>query len=383
MDAEFNDIFSAPENQIFRVVFFPDRVYHARYLNATRSRRYRYNVREVRNAVGILVMKGEVFLDDKFLCNFVRVEYKPERLVELSREQGRLLGSKLKAWLQLRPEDAAKTAESTVTLHYCPWIEAYQVELWGTLEAPEGSRHDYKILEQLGKDRPITRIRSFAAALGTTEAELRALKRVELAFREHDFDPVYDTRIDKVEWDNNYMRSYQAPNDPAPSSSRNTVEVKNYQLDFQRGWFLNADEVQPVRYLNAMMDPGNPDAREGNIIDMRWLVQRELGSSLIFFHEVTIPPGAVEGTHRHIGTEELYYITQGTGIAYLGANDDPALKDAKTVKRQVYGYDDPKDCKELAVRPGSVIYTKSGGIHGIRNTGTEPLKFVAFLYHTS
>ena len=33
--------------------------------------------------------------------------------------------------------------------------------------------------------------------------------------------------------------------------------------------------------------------------------------------------------------------------------------------------------------PGSVIYTKSGGVHGIRNPGSEPLKFVAFLYHTT
>ena len=41
--------------------------------------------------------------------------------------------------------------------------------------------------------------------------------------------------------------------------------------------------------------------------------------------------------------------------------------------------------KELPVRPGSMIYTKSGGMHGIRNPAgnTEPLKFVAFLYHSA
>ena len=54
----FNDIFTEPQNEIFKVVFFPDRVYHAQYLNATRSPRYRYNVREVRNVIGIMVMKG-------------------------------------------------------------------------------------------------------------------------------------------------------------------------------------------------------------------------------------------------------------------------------------------------------------------------------------
>ena len=40
-------------------------------------------------------------------------------------------------------------------------------------------------------------------------------------------------------------------------------------------------------------------------------------------------------------------------------------------------------CKELPVKPGNIIYTKSGGIHGIRNDGATPLKFVAYLYHSS
>jgi oxalate decarboxylase/phosphoglucose isomerase-like protein (cupin superfamily) len=35
------------------------------------------------------------------------------------------------------------------------------------------------------------------------------------------------------------------------------------------------------------------------------------------------------------------------------------------------------------VKPGSVIFTKSGGMHGIRNTGNADLKFVAFLYHST
>jgi oxalate decarboxylase/phosphoglucose isomerase-like protein (cupin superfamily) len=28
------------------------------------------------------------------------------------------------------------------------------------------------------------------------------------------------------------------------------------------------------------------------------------------------------------------------------------------------------------------VFLKSGGIHGIRNDGQKPLKFVAFLYHS-
>ena len=104
---------------------------------------------------------------------------------------------------------------------------------------------------------------------------------------------------------------------------------------------------------------------------------------MVFFHEVTIPPGTIEGTHQHIGSEELYFITEGKGFAYMREGDDPAA-DAKypTVTREIYGIGSRR-CKELPVQPGSIIFTKSGGMHGIRNDGSEPLRFVAFLYHTA
>ena len=72
----------------------------------------------------------------------------------------------------------------------------------------------------------------------------------------------------------------------------------------------------------------------------------------------------------------------GKGVAYLGESDDPAIADLPTVERKIFGLD-PQPCKEIAVETGSVILTKSGGIHGIRNQGSQPLKFVAFLYHAS
>jgi mannose-6-phosphate isomerase-like protein (cupin superfamily) len=100
---------------------------------------------------------------------------------------------------------------------------------------------------------------------------------------------------------------------------------------------------------------------------------------------VTIPPHTVEGTHQHIGSEELYYVFEGRGIAYMGAGDDPGLAKDDTipvVPRHIFGLD-PQPCKKLEVGPGSVIYTKSGGIHGIENPNDEPLRFVAFLYHST
>jgi oxalate decarboxylase/phosphoglucose isomerase-like protein (cupin superfamily) len=79
----------------------------------------------------------------------------------------------------------------------------------------------------------------------------------------------------------------------------------------------------------------------------------------------------------------LYCIVEGNGIAYMGDNDDPTVDSKyKRVNREIYGLG-ISACREVPVQPGSVIYTKSGGIHGIRNPTTEPLRFVAFLYHTS
>jgi len=140
-----------------------------------------------------------------------------------------------------------------------------------------------------------------------------------------------------------------------------------------------------------MMNTGNPSGGPNNIIEMRWILQQELGGSLVFFHEVTIPPGTMEGTHQHIGSEELYYITEGEGFAYMGGNDDPALAalppddpNFPLVTRDIYGLD-PKPCRRVRVQPGSVIFTKSGGVHGIENPDPNgpPLRFVAFLYHST
>jgi len=377
MDTRFDDLFTHPENAIFKVVFYPDRVYHAQYLNATRSPRYRYNVQEVRSQADITLLKGQVFMDGLPYSNFLRIEYRAGRLVELARERGRFLRGELLAWLRLHP-DTPDAVEATVKLRHCRWIDAYQVELWQTLEAPANNHHDLQVLDLMGADGDITHVAGFDAAL----ADIKALRRVEIACRENDRDLPFGYAINEPEWDNNYLRSHQVPNVPQPNSDQNTVADQNYLIDFQRGWYLQSDEVEPVRYENALMNPDNPERSPGNLVEMRWMLQRELGGTLVFFHEVTIPPGKVEGTHRHIGTEELYYIVSGAGIAYLGEGDDPKIAHLPLVERDIFGLG-PRPCREVPVRPGSIIYTKSGGIHGIRNPGTQPLKFVSVLYHSS
>jgi oxalate decarboxylase/phosphoglucose isomerase-like protein (cupin superfamily) len=388
MNGQFNNIQNTPDNQIFQVVFFPDRIYHARYLNATRCSRYRYYVHEVRNAWDSTLMKGLVFLDGLLLANFIRLDYRAGRLVEQAREQNRFLEDSVLVNLSLIHADSTKNASAQVRMHFDAWIDAYQVEIWDSLEPPPTKHHNAKVANMMGREGSITRVRAFNPALSDADN----INQVTVAFRESDIDVPSGFQIGNPQWDNNYGRTYQVPNTQEPSAGQNTVEVDNYLLDFQRGWFFQKvrDDVTPVRYKNAMTENTSADYNlpgpNDNTIEMRWVVQRQLGSSIVYFHEVTIPPGTVEGTHQHIGSEELYYIFEGNGIAYMGDGDDPNLNDdAKYPLKVVDIFGLPKHAvRELHVEPGSVIYTKSGGIHGIRNLDpVNPLRFVAFGYQSS
>jgi mannose-6-phosphate isomerase-like protein (cupin superfamily) len=385
MDPRFNDIFTDVTNDVFQVVFYPDRVYHAAYFNATRSSRYRYNVLEVRNGFDITVLKAEVYMDGVFLSNVLRVEYRAGRLTEVARERDRFLRETVLMQIHLLDPDAPPDARpqgpsALLQLHYDKWINAYQAEIWESVAPPVRKWHDFKVLDQIGRLGPITSVFEFKPLIQT----IKRLRRLELSFRENEVDLPFGYRITNPQWDNNYLRNHQVPNTADPSSDQNTVGDGCYLIDFQRGYhFDNIDEVAPVRYRNGMMEPDHPEARPDNVIEMRWVLQREFASSVVFFHKVTIPPGTIEGTHRHIGTEELYCIVEGEGIAYMGENDDPATERFPVVERRLYGLGTER-CREIPVKPGSVIFTKSGGIHGIRNPSPDtPLRFVAFLYHTS
>jgi mannose-6-phosphate isomerase-like protein (cupin superfamily) len=381
MDQRFSDIFSRPDNEVFRVVFYPDRIYHAAYLNATVSQRYRYNVLEVRNKHDITLIKAQVYQDGQFLANVLRVEYHATRLNETTREKGRLLQSAVMGNLSVTTNEGV-TLSTSLKLNYDSWIRAYQCEIWDTLDPVAGNRHHFKVLAQMGKDGSITHIPRFDDAL----KNMRELKVFSLVFRENNVDEPFGYKINDPTEDNDYLRSYQVPNTSKPSSPENTVAVNNYLVNFQRGWFLNSKDVTPVRYSNAMMETINPAYRPDgtNIVEMKWILQRELGGNLVYFHEVNVTPGSFEGVHQHIGSEELYYFVSGEGIAYMGNDDDPASEDKyPTVKQQIYCIGD-KPVKELPVKPGNIIYTKSGGIHGVRNTSSkDPLIFVAFGYHCS
>jgi mannose-6-phosphate isomerase-like protein (cupin superfamily) len=70
--------------------------------------------------------------------------------------------------------------------------------------------------------------------------------------------------------------------------------------------------------------------------------------------ELTLPPGASIGNHRHDSETEYFLILSGTGTV----NDNGT---------------------EVLVKPGDAVITGNGAAHCIKNTGTVPLVFHAII----
>ena len=75
------------------------------------------------------------------------------------------------------------------------------------------------------------------------------------------------------------------------------------------------------------------------------------------FAEVTIPVGSALGYHEHLGESETYYIIAGEG----DYNDNGTIR---------------------PVKKGDMTFTPSGSGHGMTNTGTEELIFIALIQLT-
>ncbi len=126
------------------------------------------------------------------------------------------------------------------------------MEIWETLEAPPNMKHDFSVLDMMGRHGSITRVKAFNPAI----KELKQLKRLELSYRENDRDLPFGYKINEPQWDNNFEGSHQEPRSNVPSdNANNTIQDLNYAINFQRGWYFSdiREQVKPVRYLNAMM----------------------------------------------------------------------------------------------------------------------------------
>ena len=92
----------------------------------------------------------------------------------------------------------------------------------------------------------------------------------------------------------------------------------------------------------------------GFIMKEALITGEELGEHCKMFSRVTIKPGCELGHHEHHGETEPYYVLSGSGM-----------------------YDD--NGKAVPIEAGDVTFCKDGDGHGVKNTGTEDLVFVALI----
>ena len=114
------------------------------------------------------------------------------------------------------------------------------------------------------------------------------------------------------------------------------------------------------RHTSEMLTQHNENMRGGKgTVTVKHLLQPDelLGKGRLFA-ELTVPPGASVGLHRHEGDVEAYYILQGQG-RYLN-NDD------------VY-----------EVQAGDLTLVDDHNCHGIENIGDGPLKLIGLILFTA
>ena len=79
-----------------------------------------------------------------------------------------------------------------------------------------------------------------------------------------------------------------------------------------------------------------------------------MNPKVTLFSHARLAPGEQVDYHSHEGEFEIYYILTGTGIY----NDNGT---------------------EVPVAPGAITHNPSGSSHGLKNTGSETLEFIALI----
>jgi mannose-6-phosphate isomerase-like protein (cupin superfamily) len=68
---------------------------------------------------------------------------------------------------------------------------------------------------------------------------------------------------------------------------------------------------------------------------------------------VIVEPGKATHTHKHVDTEQIFYIVQGTGAVVIGRGK-----------------------KEYPIRPGQVVKIPPSTFHSVRTVGRKALRYI-------
>ncbi len=106
----------------------------------------------------------------------------------------------------------------------------------------------------------------------------------------------------------------------------------------------------PVKRLGALtLERVRAHGGDGAIGFHRLFDAHDFAAPVHFVDHAVLPPGTSIGLHRHGADEELYLVLEGEGTL---------VRDGETI----------------AVGPGTVVVNRAGGEHGLRNTGSVPLR---------
>ncbi|MDR3171971.1 MAG: cupin domain-containing protein [Treponema sp.] len=110
-----------------------------------------------------------------------------------------------------------------------------------------------------------------------------------------------------------------------------------------------------VIHRNEMKVEHKENMRDGEgTVSLTHFIADSTQQHIRLLAELTLPPGASIGNHRHDGETEYFLILSGTGTV----NDNGT---------------------DVLVKPGAVVITGNGAAHSIKNTGTAPLVLHAII----
>jgi len=103
-------------------------------------------------------------------------------------------------------------------------------------------------------------------------------------------------------------------------------------------------------YRDVEPDPVGEDK------SVRWVIGEPEGAPSFAMRVIEFEPGAVFETHHHPYEHEIF-VLEGEGVAHTPES-------------------------EFTMQPGVALYVPPDELHGYRNTGDGPLRFICVIPHT-
>lgn len=92
----------------------------------------------------------------------------------------------------------------------------------------------------------------------------------------------------------------------------------------------------------------------GEVVFRHYFLKQDFTSGIRLCCKVIIPPGGSIGLHRHEQEDEIYIVTEGTGLLSNGQ-------------------------QEIPIEQGDSVLTGDGQEHAVANTGSGNLQFIAVI----